>query len=361
MKALIRMLRIATLAVVALVSSAPMLWAIPFGQTKIIIEVNASAGDGGIQIFLDAEGWNRLEITDPDRQRIFNVSCNGSVGMTGVTELFFESAEPSFKDLPLDELLERFDDGQYTFEGRTVDGGRLTGHASLKHNIPAGPEVISPEEGATLDPGSPIVIDWDPVTEPFEGTDLPVTITGYQVIVERVSPEPLLVFSVFLPASVTRVTVPPEFLEENAGYNFEVLAIERSGNQTITESSFETSGGAPRADTSEDAIVEPQRGAKIEASGAPLAAYLRQNRPNPFNPATALEFAIPEAGAVELRVFDVQGREVRSLVSGQLPAGHHSATWDGTDEGGRPVASGIYIAALTGPGVSESRRMVLTR
>jgi hypothetical protein len=157
--------------------------------------------------------------------------------VTGVTELFFESAEPSFEDLPLDQLLDRFREGNYEFDGTTVEGGRLTGKATLKHNIPAGPQIISPAEGATL---TVPVIDWDPVTDASPGTNLPVTIVGYQVIVERVKPQPLLIFSVNLPATVTQVTVPAEFIQANADYVFEVLAIEQSGNQTITESSFKT-------------------------------------------------------------------------------------------------------------------------
>jgi len=241
MKRLIRMLFVATLAVVAVAASAPLLWAIPFSQSTIIIEVNSTAGDGGIQIFLDAVGWNRLEITDPMGERIFEVSGNGSVGTTGVTELFFESAEPSFQDLPLNELLARFGEGRYNFDGTTVDGRNLNGKATLKHNIPAGPTVISPANGATLNPSFPVLVDWDPVTSQFPGTTLPVTIAGYQVIVERVRPQPLIAFSVHLPATVTQVTVPAEFIQANAEYKFEVLAIEASGNQTITESGFTTS------------------------------------------------------------------------------------------------------------------------
>lgn len=240
MKSHLRTLSVALLAMVVLLGAAPDLWAIPFSQAKIIIEVNGSAGDGGIQIFVDAVGWNRLEVFDPNGQKIFDVGASNSVGVTGVTELFFESAEPSFQDLPLAQLLVRFPEGSYQFNGITVGGGRLTGKATLKHNIPAGPLIVSPSEGATRSPTLPVVIDWDPVTAAFPGTNLPVTIVGYQVIVERVKPAPLLVFSVNLPATVTRVTVPAEFIQANADYKFEVLAIEQSGNQTITESSFKT-------------------------------------------------------------------------------------------------------------------------
>jgi len=240
MKRPIRMMFVAPLVVVTLAITAPVLWAIPFGQSRIIIEVNSTAGDAGIQVFLDAERWKTLEITDPTGQRIFDVTARGSVGMTGMTELFFESAEPSFQDLPLNELLARFPEGPYTFNGTTVDGKNLSGKATLKHNIPAGPKVISPANGASLSPNFPVVVDWDPVTAPFPGTTLPVTIAGYQVIVERVNPLPEIAFSVHLPATVTKVTVPSEFIQASAVYKFEVLAIEASGNQTITEGGFTT-------------------------------------------------------------------------------------------------------------------------
>lgn len=235
------MLPLFLVAVLTLLVTAPKLWAIPFSQTKIIIETNATAGDAGIQIFLDATGWKRLEIFDPNGQKIFDVRASGSVGMTGITELFFESAEPSFEDLPLDQLLARFPQGNYTFKGTTVDGKTLNGNATLKHNIPAGPEIVFPAEGAApLNPNNPVVIDWDPVTDPFPDTDLAVKIVAYQVIVERVKPTPLRVFSVEVPAAVTKVTVSPEFLQANAEYIFEVLAIEASGNQTISEGAFTT-------------------------------------------------------------------------------------------------------------------------
>ena len=241
MKKLMRIVCAALPAIAVLLFSTANLWAVPFSQTKIIIEVNATAGDGGIQIFLDGTGWNRLEVSDPYGQDVLEVGGRGSIGTTGITELFFESAEPSFEDLPLPQLLARFAAGRYSFTGVTVDGKPLSGAATLSHSIPAGPRVFSPAEGSTVSSSSPVRVDWDPVVSSYPGTSAPVTISGYQVIVERVKPQPLLVFSVFLPATVTQVTVPPEFIQANANYKFEVLAIEESGNQTITESSFSTS------------------------------------------------------------------------------------------------------------------------
>jgi hypothetical protein len=165
--------------------------------------ISGLSGDAGIQIFVDAAGWQRLEVFDPNGQKIFDVLGSNGVGNQGVTELFFENAEPSFAEQSLDELFARFPAGNYTFKGRTVDGQTLNGKAPLKHSIPAGPEIVSPVEGAVLDPAQPVVIDWEPVANPFPGTPSAVSVVGYQVIVEQVKPQPLRVFSANLPSTVT--------------------------------------------------------------------------------------------------------------------------------------------------------------
>lgn len=229
---------VASIVSFLLLCVVPFLWAIPFSKAKIIIEVNASAGDAGIQISVDGSEWNRLEVFDPNGRRIFEGTGRNSVGTQGVTEFFFESAEPSFDDLPLAELFLRFPEGIYKFAGVTVDGKTLTGKAGFTHAIPDGPEIVSPPGGATVDSIQPVVIAWEPVMRPFPGTTKPVKITGYQVIVERVKPQPLLAFSSEMPATATQVTVPAEFLQGKAEYNVEVLAIEAGGNQTITERAF---------------------------------------------------------------------------------------------------------------------------
>lgn len=210
---------------------------IQFEDSRIIIEVNSTDGDSGIQLFVDGEGWDELELMSPGMNTIFHVMGTGSIGQTGLTELFFESAEPSFDDLPFEEFLARFPEGVYTLMGTTVGGDQLVGLATLTHDVPAGPEIVSPEEDEVIDL-SDVVIDWDPVVDQFVN-DSDIEITGYQVIVET-EELPLRVLSIDLPATVTEVSVPPEFLEPDTEYVFEVLAIEVSGNQTLTESSFFT-------------------------------------------------------------------------------------------------------------------------
>lgn len=212
---------------------------IPFADSRIKIEFNSTAEDVGIQVFLDGEAWKKVRILSPDG-KIFQVNGKGPLKGLGLTELFFESEEPSLDDLPLEDFLALFPEGDYQFQGTTVEGGSQVGTATLTHNIPCGPIIVSPAEGDTIDPNN-TKIEWQSVTNKVDLStgqcgDAASEITGYQVIVERENP--LRTFSVDLPASATDVTVPPEFLESGTEYKFEVLAIEVSGNQTISESFF---------------------------------------------------------------------------------------------------------------------------
>ena len=238
------------LVIVAIVASLFMVapvWAgnngsaIPFSRAKIIVEFNASAQDVGIQVLVDGEPWKHLRVFSPNGRRVLEITSRRSLGKQGLTELFFESSEPSLVELPLPEFLARFPEGEYGLKGRTIDDIELEGTAILSHVIPAGPEIISP---VSLDNNPPVVdpsnavIEWNPVTDTITDSDT-FEIIGYQVIVEQV--EPLRIFSIDLPASVTSVVVPPDFfLQADTLHKFEVLAIEASGNQTITESEFVT-------------------------------------------------------------------------------------------------------------------------
>lgn len=232
---------VATAAVLGLWGAAPQVEAersrapkprVPFEDARILIELNATAGDVGMQAFLDGEGWKKVRISDPKGRKIFEVKAKGSVGSTGVTELFFESEEPSLADLPLDEFLARFPEGEYEFRGSTVEGEEIVGVATLTHAIPEAPVLVAPAEGSVVDAGDTKVV-WEPVADPPGST-----IVEYEVIVER--DDVLRVFDVHVPASVTSLTVSPEFLEPGKPYKFEVLAIEAGGNQTLSESFFET-------------------------------------------------------------------------------------------------------------------------
>ena len=94
---------------------------------------------------------------------------------------------------------------------------------------------------------------------------------------------------------------------------------------------------------------------------APIGGSLLQNRPNPFNPATEIGYRLDVAGPVSLKVYDVAGSLVRTLVEAGVDAGWHRARWDGRDNAGRVVSSGLYLYELTTPRGAEQRRMVLVR
>ncbi len=94
----------------------------------------------------------------------------------------------------------------------------------------------------------------------------------------------------------------------------------------------------------------------------PRHARLLQNAPNPFNPKTTLRFELPSAGAVDLAVFDAQGRRVRSLLTGkQMPAGASSVVWDGRDDRGLPAGSGVYFYRLVSGDERLAGKMVLLK
>jgi flagellar hook assembly protein FlgD len=90
----------------------------------------------------------------------------------------------------------------------------------------------------------------------------------------------------------------------------------------------------------------------------PRALELSAAAPNPFHARTAFRFGLPVASAVDLAVFDVQGRLVRPLVSGEYPAGRHASTWDGLDRRGRPAPAGVYWCRLTTAQGRIERRIV---
>jgi hypothetical protein len=93
----------------------------------------------------------------------------------------------------------------------------------------------------------------------------------------------------------------------------------------------------------------------------PSKFALFQNRPNPFNQTTKIEFTVAKPGFVSLIVYDILGREVKTIASEQLTPGHKSAVWDGRDEQGREVASGIYFYRLRAADLTETRKMLLLK
>ena len=100
---------------------------------------------------------------------------------------------------------------------------------------------------------------------------------------------------------------------------------------------------------------------KAGSAGIPETYALHQNYPNPFNPTTNIRFDMPETGFASLRIYDVLGREVVTLMHEEIPAGKHAYSWNGKDMYGRMSATGIYFYRLKTAGYTKTRKMLLVK
>ncbi len=210
--------------------------------TKLIIEHNSTAEDTGVHGFFDGIDWKKLCVYDPRGRIVLEVEPQRQLRTQTISGIFFESAEPPNKQVPIEEILSRFPEGQYSVRGRAKDGRRLTGAALFTHEIPAPPVITFPQDGGTV-PASNLTITWNHVTTTLDGD--PLNRTGYEVILTKDVPDDPNGFSkpavsIHVPPSVTSLTVPNQFLEPNSRYEIEIIVLEVSGNQTISSIFFET-------------------------------------------------------------------------------------------------------------------------
>ena len=157
-----------------------------------------------------------------------------------------------------------------------------------------------------------------------------ITLTGSAASLE---PGDCALVNLLVPGDTLNVSVSP--------------AYEISG---ITLGAYETA--VYSFDTLTDAGGGPAPEARIR---------LGQNYPNPFNPTTTIPFVLPRESRVNLSIYDVQGRPVRTVGDGIFPEGLQEIVWDGTDERGNGVDSGVYFCRLTAAGVEQTKKMVLLR
>jgi hypothetical protein len=88
---------------------------------------------------------------------------------------------------------------------------------------------------------------------------------------------------------------------------------------------------------------------------------LIENYPNPFNPETMISFSIPNEGTISINVYNIRGQKVRNLVNGDYSSGHHSVVWDGTNDSGVSVGSGVYLYRINAGEFTATRKMVLMK
>jgi hypothetical protein len=260
------LLSVFLVAVVALIlgSAAPNCWAeddgdeISFEVADVYAELNNTDGDLGFHALIDGEPWKYLKIEDPRERVILWVSSMGRLRRQGLTELFFESAEPNFEDLTPEQFFNRFPAGMYEIESRTLEGDEQESEDLFWHRMPAPPdgisvsgEAIDPDEvdcdsdelpGVTPDTATgDVIISWDEVKKSHPDIGVPnkkIEVEFYQVVLEEEESGLKLTFD--LPPDQLSVTVPGAFIALGDEFKFEILVKEAiGGNQTAVESCFE--------------------------------------------------------------------------------------------------------------------------
>ncbi|MDI6809633.1 MAG: DUF2341 domain-containing protein [Candidatus Eisenbacteria bacterium] len=176
---------------------------------------------------------------------------------------------------------------------------------------------------------------WFPITIFWNGPNSKVTINGTKHSVQAASVSPDRIRLAITPGEVT-----DEY--------FDLFRVRKCRAQEPTVQVYVDGGGLMAVDT------------------APLALYgavcaLEQNVPNPFNPETAIRFALKTNGNVNLRIYNLQGRLVRILVNTEKEAGNYSVLWNGTDDDGVGVASGVYVCTLRVNGFETNKKLTFLK
>ncbi len=215
-----------------------------FSEAEIFVELNDTDGDLGIHASIDGGPYTRLVVEDPRGRTILTVGSQGRLAQQGLTQLFLESAEPSFDELDPQEFFRRFPEGVYEIEG-VRNGVEFEATAEFSHVLAA------PVEGILVDGvpaaedcdavplpsvSDPVVIDWDPVTEhhPEIGAEGEVEIDRYQFFVEQGD----IKLAVDLPPTITKFRVPSAILALGGQFKFEIIARTTDLNNTAVENCF---------------------------------------------------------------------------------------------------------------------------
>jgi len=219
---------------------------LPFDEAQLYFELNDTDGDLGIHSLVDGDDWKRLILEDPRERVILDVLVKGRLRQQGLTEIFFESAEPRFDELDPRDFFRRFPEGTYEYEAITLDGDELEGEMELSHVMPAPPanvEISGTPAAANCDAdplpsvsADEVTLSWAPVTSshPDIGKDGAVEVEKYQVVLEAGD----LVLSADLPPDLTSFEFPASFIELEDEFKFEIIVRASTGNQTAVESCF---------------------------------------------------------------------------------------------------------------------------
>jgi len=108
-------------------------------------------------------------------------------------------------------------------------------------------------------------------------------------------------------------------------------------------------------------LIEKTTGADANEIVVPAVTRMNNNYPNPFNPSTTISFSLKENSSVTLKIFNIKGELVNTLVNESLDAGVHQIVWEGEDRYSRPCASGVYFYKMKAGRYSSTKKMILMK
>jgi hypothetical protein len=150
--------------------------------------------------------------------------------------------------------------------------------------------------------------------------------------------------------------------QQTTNPNSKIATVIQTGFSLAFAKDDETDGISDRAKFLRDSIVYMGNPlGQVTGAGPALKNSLAQNYPNPFNPQTTIAFTIKDRGAVTLKVYNVNGELVRTLANENRAAGSYSLTWDGHNDSGQSVSSGVYFYKLVTNNFSQTKKMVLLK
>ena len=204
-----------------------------------------------------------------------------------------------------------------------------------------------PMSGWSVDnlvPGVPAGLSLAPITDGFTLSWEPVADADLQYYVVKLGDLTLGTESLVATADNTITLTGTELNLENP-YDFSVASVDNNGNT----SAYSATINSVTLDL-------------VEGAALPTVYALDANYPNPFNPSTNIQFALPEAGEVSLTIYDLTGRVIQTLADGRMAAGYHRVVWDGRNARGASVATGVYFYRIvTSGGFVATRKMILLK
>ena len=223
---------------------------VEMATTYLYVEYQSTDGDLGVHGSFDDHGWSELCVYAPNGDLILHTHPQAQLGDLTMAGIFFESREPLLEEFGFDELIAGFPEGEYAVRALSYDDTILTGAAWFTHAIPAPPVITAPDyteddesaEAFTVSVDG-FVVEWEPVTETVFGDA--ADIAGYEIIITNEDYEAdhgynTPIYDVHVGADRTSLTVPAEFLDTDTLYEIELIALDYSGNQTITVGFFTT-------------------------------------------------------------------------------------------------------------------------